>query len=406
MPTVTLNAKSVQHLKPINGRLTEYFDTEAPGLVLRVRPSGRRVWCVLYRHRGRLRRLTLGNMKILSLARARERARDELYRAGKGNDPAAEKQAAKDVATIGQLAKLYIEKWAIGVGGIAKPRKRSWKMDDNLLRSKVLPRWKSRAIEDIKRADCIALVEAVADRGAPIVANRVAALLSKMFNFAIDRALIEAPGPALRLPRPGVEQSRDRVLTEPELRHLWGEFEALDPVFRAWFQLRLLTAQRGGEVAAMRWEDVDLDAAVWTIPATVAKNGKTHRVPLNASALAILKARQPDPENPPVGARHAYVLTGARGKRQQAEAAAKLTVENFVPHDLRRSVASIMAANGIPRLTIKKILNHTERDITAVYDRHSYDPEKTAALTWWDGKLRAILANKSADVLPFARVSA
>jgi integrase len=88
------------------------------------------------------------------------------------------------------------------------------------------------------------------------------------------------------------------------------------------------------------------------------------------------------------------VLDGARGKRQQAEAAATFTVPNFRGHDLRRTAASFMASGGIPRLTISKILNHVERSVTAVYDRHSYDAEKAAALAWWDARLHAILAQQ------------
>jgi len=94
---------------------------------------------------------------------------------------------------------------------------------------------------------------------------------------------------------------------------------------------------------------------------------------------------------------------GARGKRQQSEAAATFTVDNFRGHDLRRTAASIMAGGGINRLVISKVLNHVERGVTRVYDRHSYDPEKTAALVWWDGKLTAILENKGGTVLPFAK---
>ena len=390
-----LTARTVASIKPVPGKRLEIFDDEVPGLALRVTPQGAKSWAVLYRHRGRRRRLTLGSLDVLTLAQARERARDELYAAGKGSDPATEKQTGRHVQTIGDLATLYIEKWA-------KPKKRSWKADDNLLRNKVLPTWRARAIQDITRHDCLALVEAVADRGAPVVANRVVSLLSKMFGFAVDRSLIDV-NPAIRLPRPGTEQARDRVLTEPELRQLWQAFEALDPSLCAFFKLRLLTAQRGGEVAAMRWQDLDLVGGWWTIPATSAKNKLSHRVPLNATALAIIQSLQPTEENPPAGARYAFVLTGARGKRQQAEAAATFTVPNFVPHDLRRTVASMMASGGIPRLTIKKLLNHVERDITAVYDRHSYDPEKAAAIAWWDAKLLAILAEKSGTVLAFSR---
>jgi integrase len=99
-----------------------------------------------------------------------------------------------------------------------------------------------------------------------------------------------------------------------------------------------------------------------------------------------------------------FVLAGARGKRQQAEAAATFTVEDFRGHDLRRTAASFMASGGIQRLTISKILNHVERGVTRVYDRHSYDPEKRAALDWWGTKLQAILENKDgAKVLPFAK---
>ena len=389
MPTVNFTARSVKSLKPRATRV-EYFDATVPGLALRVTPSGGRTWTVLYRHRGRLRRLTLGSASVISLAKARERARDELYAAGKGSDPANEKQAGRSAETIADLADLYIELWA-------RPRKKSWKADRNLLDHKVLPRWRHRAIVDISRQDVRALVEGVAKAGAPIVANRVAALLSKLFAFALDRDLVTT-SPAVRIPRPGQEKQRDRVLADDELRVLWQSFDALARPLAAFYKLRLLTAQRGGEVAAMRWADVDLAGGWWTVPAASSKNKLAHRVPLNASASALLATFLASASKDAV-----YVLVGARGARQQAEAAATFTVENFRGHDLRRTAASMMAGGGIPRLTISKILNHVESHITAVYDRHSYDPEKRAALDWWDVKLRAILDNTdSAKVLPFA----
>ena len=111
------------------------------------------------------------------------------------------------------------------------------------------------------------LVQAIADAGAPVVANRVAALLSKMFAFALDtihdaqrKPLLEA-SPATRIPRQP-ETPRDHVLTDAELCTLWASFDALDPAMAAFYKLRLLTAQRGGEVASMRWQDLDLLADV------------------------------------------------------------------------------------------------------------------------------------------------
>lgn len=242
----------------------------------------------------------------------------------------------------------------------------------------------------------------------------MAALLSKLFSFALDRGLIQTHV-AQRLPRPGTEQQRDRVLTEDELRVFWSASESLAPEMRAFYRLRLLTAQRGGEVAGTRWDDIDLNAGWWNVPAASSKNKLAHRVPLNATALNILRAlraavddtrdrRQAagKPAEEPV-----YVLDGARGKRQQAEAAAVFVgIPDFRGHDLRRTVASLMASSGIPRLTISKVLNHAERSVTAVYDRHSYDPEKRTALTWWDTKLKAVLeGDRVADVVPFSRVA-
>jgi integrase len=390
MPTLMLTDRQIAAIKPTITRV-EYVDEKVPGLALRVTPNGVKSWTVRYRHRGRLRRLTLGSANVIPLVQARARVRDLLHDASKGADPATEKQAGRKAETIGDLAELYIAKWA-------KPRKRSWKADDNLLRNKVLPKWRHRAIADITRQDVRGLVEDVAEAGAPIVANRVAALLSKMFAFALDRELVQV-SPAVRIPRPGQEHARDRVLTEDELRTLWLAFDALDPTMGKFYKIRLLTAQRGGEVASMRWQDVDLTAGWWTIPATSSKNRLAHRVPLAPSVVTLLKTVK---QTAATGA--VFVLAGARGKRQQSEAAATFTVADFRGHDLRRTAASIMASGGIPRLTISKILNHVERSITAVYDRHSYDAEKRAALDWWDVKLQAILVNTdSANVLPFAR---
>jgi integrase len=335
--------------------------------------------------------MTLGSTDALTLAAAREEARNVLFKATKGEDPATRKQLGRQAETMGELAELYLTKWAM-------PRKRSWKADANLLRRKVLPKWQHRRVFEITRQDVRLLVESVAESGAPVVANRVASLLSKVFNFALDRDLIPF-SPAVRIPRPTVEYPRDRVLTEDEIRTLWHEFEKLDETMGAFYKLRLVTAQRGGEVATMKWSDVDLKNAWWTIPSTSSKNRLSHRVPLNAGALAILKrlraqageilaareARNDTKSHPII-----YVLDGARGKRQWAHAAAKFSVPDFKGHDLRRTAASYMASSGVPRLTIAKILNHVERGVTAVYDRHSYDLEKRAALDGWWRQLRAI----------------
>ena len=153
-----------------------------------------------------------------------DRARDELHAVSHGADPATLKHARRKAETFDELAAFYMERWA-------KPRKRSWKADDNLLRRRILPTWRRRAIADITRRDVRELVQTVADAGAPVVANRVAAPISKMFSFALDWDLVTV-NPAVRIPRHAREQARDRVLTEEEIRALWAAFDRLDPPWR------------------------------------------------------------------------------------------------------------------------------------------------------------------------------
>ncbi len=294
--------------------------------------------------------------------------------------------------TFADLAEKYLTEHA-------RPRKRSWKDDHRLLRREVLPHWRHRAANEIERRDARELVQAVALRGVPIAANRLRALLHKVYAFAIEQEIVET-NPITHVPRPGVERRRDRVLSAEEIRTVWAKLDDEAPPMAAAFRLRLITAQRGGEVHNMRWADVDLEAGWWTIPAEQSKNGLPHRVPLTACALTLLRALQETMQPHAV-----HVLAGARGKRQQSEAAARLTIPDFRGHDLRRTAASAMASAGVPRLVIAKVLNHAERDVTAVYDRHGYDAEKRKALETWARTLTAILANKRqvANVVPIER---
>ena len=144
---VKLTARTVDSIKPTPGKRVEYVDADVPGLALRVTPAGAKSWRVFYRHR---RRAASSDARVCGgaiPADARGRARDELYAAGKGADPAADKRQARKAETIADLAGIYIEQYA-------KRRKRSWKEDDRILRREILPAWKHRAIADIKRREC------------------------------------------------------------------------------------------------------------------------------------------------------------------------------------------------------------------------------------------------------------
>ena len=139
----------------------------------------------------------------------------------------------------------------------------------------------------------------------------------------------------------------------------------------------------------MCWRNVDLDKRWWTVPASDAKNGLPHRVPLSDLAIDILTGlRDRTATDASAGI---YVLAGARGPKQRAAVSSRLGLDDFRGHDLRRTAASRMASAGVARLVIGKVLNHVENGVTAVYDRHTYDAEKRAALDTWARDLATIV---------------
>ena len=153
----------------------------------------------------------------------------------------------------------------------------------------------------------------------------------------------------------------------------------------------------------MRWDEIDLAAAWWTIPATKAKNKRAHRVPLSEPALAVLKrARElntstatafPSPLGDGPMIENAMSRAVLRNREtfavfvRSVTGSAVAVVERFTPHDLRRTGASQIAGMGIARLVVSKLLNHAEPGVTAVYDLHSYDAEKRQALELWGRRL-------------------
>lgn len=383
---VNLTAAFAEYVKPpVKGR-AEYFDKRLPGFALRITDKGHKSWTLLYRPRGqkRLRRLTLGRFPRLSLGDARDVARKKLAEIQLGKDPAAEWREGKSDLSFEQLAQLYMEKHA-------KPSKRTWRKDERMLNRDLLPGWRRRKAKEIKRSDVLEVLDSIVERGSPIAANRTKALISKIFNFAVGRGVIEI-SPAYQIDRPSREHRRDRILTEDEIRTIWHALDDLNPKMASALRLALLTAQRRGEILGMRWSELDLAEGWWTLPAERAKNGLSHRVPLGPQALATLRERRPL-------ARTEFVFPGGQpglsfsNPQKHMRRLRQRTNIDFRFHDLRRTAASLMTGLGVPRLVVSKILNHADSGITAVYDRHSYDAEKQSALMEWDCRLAQIVSS-------------
>lgn len=408
--------KGLLNLKPRTERY-EVWETNDHGkgnLGVRVFPSGQRSWVFMYKFQGKARRMTLGQYPAMSVAEAHKRHAEAVQALEDGRDPGAAhveaRQAERVAPTVAQLGKEYLEKWA-------KPRKRSWAKDDEMLRRDVLPALGHLKAKDVRRRDVLRLLDGIVARGAPIRANRTLALLRKMFNFAISRDIVEH-SPCVAVKPPAPENRKDRTLTEDEIRTFWRILDSFEPLagnevqqlamtdrMRLALKLQLVTAQRIGEVIGLPWDEID--GNWWTIPAGRTKNKLTHRVPLSPLALEILEQARA------LSGSSLYAFPSPRGDRPMCESAASQAVRDnltvfgiapFTPHDLRRTAASHMTGISVSRLVVSKILNHAEKGITAVYDRHSYDAEKRQALDTWARKLRALIKDSNgADVVPLTR---
>lgn len=409
MPTEKLTTRRIDAVKPpAEGRL-ELWDTVVGGLALRISSRGVKTWIVRYRtESGYQRRQTIGRYPDIALSEAREQAGEIKRKAAKGGDPAADKKHAQQAETFAEIADAYLERYA-------KPNKASWKKDRSVIENELKPSLGKRKAHSIRRRDIIEILDRLKARGAPIMANRVHEIARRIFNWAILADLLPEnhANPASRLERVK-EQSRDRVLTPDELRAVWEALGTEDAQHQAAFRLRILTAQRGAEVIQMRGDQITMrpDGPWWIVPRDVTKNKKAdHPVPLSPAAVEIILALTgcEKIEDAPAQA-PGFLFASARTGRPLAnvwrtvERIRKASGVDFRAHDLRRTTSTMMTGQGIPRLIVSRILNHTGDDdgaprITGVYDRHPYFQEQREALEAWAVRLDAILNEEAGQVV-------
>ncbi len=291
--TKKLTTLAIERAKPkldSGGKLlrNEIADGGADGLYLIVQPSGAKSWAIRYRYKGRAAKFTLGHGAALSLAEARKAAADARLALEKGIDPAAERRAARANKKTEQhpnTVEAFFKQF-IGLHG-PKIRPATLRIYDSALRRFVLPKWAKRSVQEIRRRDIIALVEAIAvDR--PVMANRTLGVLSKFFNWLVARDVIAA-SPVHGVEMPGVEKARDRVLADDEIAALWRACGD-EGIVGAAVRIMLLTGARRTEVSAMRWAELDEEKRTWLLPSERSKNRQAHVIPLSTTAWEIIAA--------------------------------------------------------------------------------------------------------------------
>jgi integrase len=404
MPKLTDAA--VRNRRPDTTKRVEIHDGH--GLYLVIQPSGHKSWAFRYRSRGKSRKLSLGpygKAPAIGVTKARALAAAELVKVRTGGDPARDRRR-ETADTFGAVARLFVERYA-------RPKNRSWKETARLLglipdperaekddvatfivrKNSAVDRWGSRKVSDIRQADVIALLDDVVDGGAPVGANRVFSAVRKLFNWAQARHGLDS-NPCSRVQRPSDENSRDRVLSDDELRRIWNAAGERGWPFGPLLQLLILTGQRRDEVAGMAWSELDLANKVWKIPRGRVKNDTGHDVPLSQAALDVIKS-VPKVSNVDL----LFTTTGTTQvsgfSKEKAALEEAVGFDDWWLHDLRRSMASGMARLGVSLPVIEKILNHSSgsfRGVVGVYQRHSFADEKRAALDLWGAHVARLVA--------------
>lgn len=387
-----LTAANVESMKPTDRR-QEKPDTLCPGLYLVVQPTGKKGWQVRYRHGGVHRRMSLGAYPVLSLADARQRARDAFAKVAEGRDPAEEVRTAKapkpdkDRDTVRALVALFDKRHLSKLRSGATVRRE--------LDRHVVAKWGDRDVTTITRRDVLDLLDGIMDSGRATTSNRVRAYLGGFFNWCVERDVL-AITPMTGVKRPAKEASRDRVLSDDEIRWFWQACEAEGFPWGALGKLLLLTGQRLNEAAQMTEGEIRGD--VWHMSAERTKNGRAHDVPLSDAARAVLAGVDQIEGRPgfiftttgktPVSGFHKGRAHLAEGMAQIAakERGAPVEIPHWTFHDLRRTAATGMARLGIAVRVTEAVLNHvsgTAGGIVSVYQRHDYAAEKRAALEAW-----------------------
>jgi len=395
-------AKKVEAIQLPKGK-SDYieFDDDIPGLGLRIREGGSRTWIFQYRIGSKQRRMVLGSAKSaqLNLAEIRKTASRLHGRVAIGQDPAMDKETARIEAgnTVGALIEQYLE-----------IRKSDWRpRSETEIRRHLTKHAKplhSMPLAAVSQRNVASLLNDIARHSGDVTANRVRGSLATLLTWAMGEGIRLPEGNVVAYTNKREEKSRDRVLSDPELKQIWNA--CLDDQYGAVTRLLMLTGQRFNEIAALRWDEVHDEQIV--LPGERTKNGRAHIVPLSEPAKAIL-ANFSRANRKHVFGRDDGGFQGrsaAKAKLDERISGAGKPVANWTPHDLRRTVATRMAELGVQPHIIEAVLNHVsghKGGVAGIYNRATYDKEKREALNLWAEHVMATVEGRKSVVVPMRR---
>jgi integrase len=357
-------------------------DSEVIGLGLRTTKAGAKAWTFSYRtHSDISRRLTIGNAADWPLKLARDEARRLRRLVDTGHDPMGARHELRAAPTVADLIKRWRDEAA------PKKRARSLVDDESMIAQHILPAFGRMKVADIKRADIDKLHRKITATGAKVRANRVAALLSRMFSLAVIWEM-RTDNPVKGIER-NPEAARHRYLEGDELERLLAAVAAHPNRQTAHvIELLLLTGARRSEVLTMRWGQLDLGDGVWTKPASATKQARLHRIPLSPPARQVLVEIKQAAEGKAAKYRRdpsPWVFPARYGggpltdvKHVWAAICLAAGISDLHLHDLRHAYATFLASAGLSLPIIGRLLGHSQAATTNRYSHLQLDPLRAA----------------------------
>jgi integrase len=375
------------------------------GFGLRVRHAGSRTWIFQYKYGDKHQRMKLGIWPALSLEKARAKARFYREQVDNGGNPAAargeDKLRAKE--TFGREVIRFLARQKL------KLKPRSYLEVERHLNRHAKP-LHGLMLAGIDRRRISVLLADISDSHGPIAANRVRASLSTFFTWAVREGMLDS-NVVIGTNRTD-EVARDRVLSIAELGEIWNGLLADD--YGTIVKLLMLTGQRREEIGSLRWSEIDFDRGMIVFPGSRTKNKREHEIPMSDAVRDLLQIRDRESARDLVFGAGKGPFSGWSNAKEALEArlleVRKKTMGNsgrpssvWRLHDIRRSVATHMAENGIQPHVIEAVLNHVsghKAGVAGVYNRAAYVAEKSAALIWWADHLQSIVYCNRRKVAP------
>jgi len=384
---INFTKKTLDALTTPNEKRTVWHDVQTRGLGLLVQPTGRKSFCWFRKINGDPTWKTIGEFPDLSIEQARACAAgfNKLLAEWKSrNFEGTSPFKRQDALTLGVLYKNYYETLKTkGCSAKRGPATAKSLKDVQSWYDRYLKCWDDRKVDSLRVDRVRDLHKEITDKHGPIIANRAVGLLRRCINWGIHKDMWHGENPAEKIDW-NTEKSRERFVQPDEMARLLKAVEKERGVnwdLHDFVLLSLYAGQRKGNLLAMRWEQIKMNAAgeaEWDIPVT--KNGKSHKVPLLPEALTILQDRKKRsktlgpwvfPSNSKTG--HVKDMKKSWDRLRKA-----VKIEDVHIHDLRRTLGSFMAGANVSLQIIGKALGHKSLAATQVYARLQLDPVRQA----------------------------